>query len=413
MFNYMAIFTLSDAWRVLPNIPAAKNISLSLRRGRRQIVLNVSRAVSGGSAFNAISLTILCDIAEARLARSARAIRVGSLRPGVVLYDETHPLGDDIGTIHTADLRRKPDMLIIMGTSLKVHGLKRLVKDFARVIHSSTSSSGTSSSKKPYKVIFVNKTAPSSEWADIIDYHISGETDRWTNKVIEDWKKMRPADWEIQQTLDGDGEITVSGGLRTVKTLASSTLPKTGKPGYERENFDPTPIAKESTVKEKPVPPLSPSKRRQKSSHYNDLESSPSKRHSTSHHHRVMPSCERKMLFAESTNKHPPRVSDSTEKSKMDISLCDLSMENVGLRCLPKPRPKFSTTKYNEVETSKMDISLVDLSMLEEKITTVKPLPVKPTKKASKKSQESQRRQATKRPVRQRRVAPTQELGAH
>lgn len=355
-----------------------------------------------------------CEAAEARIARSARAIRVGSLRPGIVLYDETHPLGDDIGTIHTADLGRKPDMLIIMGTSLKVHGLKKLVKDFARTIHSSALPSGASSSKRPYKVIFVNKTAPSSEWTDIIDYHISGETDRWTNKVIDDWKKMRPADWEIQQTLDGDSETAVGGGLKAVKSLASSTLSKNGKPGRERENMAPLIVAtatKELIIEGKPIPPLSSSKRRQKSSHYDDLESSPSKRHSTSHHH-LMPSGERKMLFAESTNKQPPLILD-TERSKMDISLCDLSMQDVELKYPPKSGPKSSATKYKEVGTSKMDISSVDLSMLEEEINPVKLLPVKPTRKASKKSQESQRRPATKRPVRRRKPTQSQKLEAH
>ncbi|KAJ3522571.1 hypothetical protein NMY22_g11837 [Coprinellus aureogranulatus] len=56
---------------------------------------------------------------EARVARSARAIRVGSLRPAIVLYDEPHPLGEDIGTIQMADVNKKPDLLIIMGTSMK------------------------------------------------------------------------------------------------------------------------------------------------------------------------------------------------------------------------------------------------------------------------------------------------------
>ncbi|KJA25853.1 hypothetical protein HYPSUDRAFT_160442, partial [Hypholoma sublateritium FD-334 SS-4] len=218
---------------------------------------------------------------EARIARSARAIRVGSLRPGIVLYDETHPLSDDIGSIHTADLGKKPDMLIIMGTSLKVHGLKKLVKDFARSIHSITSTA-SSGSKKPCKVIFVNKTAPGSEWSDIIDCHISGETDAWTTKVIEDWKKMRPADWEVQQTLvAGVGETSMSGGLQHVKSRVSATAKGKNLP-RERENVAPL-MAESSPSKdlfpgEKPIAPLSPSKRRQKASHYDDVNSSPSKR---------------------------------------------------------------------------------------------------------------------------------------
>lgn len=160
------------------------------------------------------------------MARSARPIRVGSLRPAIVLYDEPHPLGDDIGTIQSADILRKPDMLIIMGTSLKVHGLKKLVKDFAKGVHASSSSPTSSPSAKggkswAGKVIFVNKTAPGGEWSDIIDYHVCGETDTWAEKVVEDWKKMRPADWEIQQTLvAGGSDVSMSSGYKTVKDVA-------------------------------------------------------------------------------------------------------------------------------------------------------------------------------------------------
>lgn len=148
-------------------------------------------------------------------------MKVGTLRPAIVLYDEAHPLGDDIGTIQSSDIARRPDMLIIMGTSLKVHGLKRLVKDFAKAVHDSavTSTTGTPKSAKAWqgKVVFVNKTPPGSEWADVIDYHVAGETDRWVEKVIEDWKKMRPSDWEVQQTLD-TGEFKVIKEHRPVTT---------------------------------------------------------------------------------------------------------------------------------------------------------------------------------------------------
>lgn len=156
--------------------------------------------------------------AEARVARSARAIRVGSLRPAIVLYDEPHPLGEEIGTIQMADVGKRPDLLIIMGTSMKVHGLKQLVRDFAKSIRSPTSSSSSSSStasptKRPCKVIFVNKTAPGAEWADVIDYHVAGDTDAWVERVTEDWKKIRPADWEIQTTL----ENLENGGFKAKK----------------------------------------------------------------------------------------------------------------------------------------------------------------------------------------------------
>jgi NAD-dependent histone deacetylase SIR2 len=160
-------------------------------------------------------------IAEARVARSARALKIGTLRPAIVLYDEPHPLGDEIGTIQLADISRKPDMLIVMGTSLKVHGLKKLVKDFAKAVHacSPTSASNRKTSPLMGKVVFVNKTSPGSEWADVIDFHVKGDTDRWVEKVLGDWKKMRPADWQVQKKLDGD---TSMDGFTVVKENANT-----------------------------------------------------------------------------------------------------------------------------------------------------------------------------------------------
>ena len=155
------------------------------------------------------------------MARSARPIKIGTLRPAIVLYDEAHPLGDDIGAIQTSDMSRRPDLLVVMGTSLKVHGLRRLVREFAKVVHG-----GAPEGKKSqyaYKVVFVNKTPPGSEWAGIIDYHVGGETDAWAGRVLDDWKRIRPADWEVQQTLDGEGVF------RHVKDGAASTGKGKGK----------------------------------------------------------------------------------------------------------------------------------------------------------------------------------------
>lgn len=117
-----------------------------------------------------------------------------------MLYDEEHPLGADIGSLQAYDLGRSPDVLLIMGTSLKVHGLKKVVKQFAKAVHA----------RKDGLVVFVNATPPSKEWEGIIDVHIHGETDVWAEKVEEDWKSVRPQDWEIQTRLDG--EIVVLGG---------------------------------------------------------------------------------------------------------------------------------------------------------------------------------------------------------
>jgi len=272
-----------------------------------------------------------------------------------------------------------------MGTSLKVHGLRKLVKDFAKTVHSS------SSSRKPCKVIFINKTAPSSEWSDIIDYYICGDTDAWTTKVISDWKKMKPADWEVQQTLlAGDGDNSMNSGLKVVKSVA---VPPKERKGEGIENVAPPflldPERDPSVNNCISIPPLSPSKRRRKSSHYDDIESSPSKRQTVSDQQHVMPNAERKLLFAETTN-HPVSSRPEADVFKSNTSICDLSMRDVTR----------SSRKLDETQSSKMDISICDLSMRDVETIAPEIPPKRLSKKAGPKAQGS--RTNTKQPIRKK-----------
>ena len=116
-----------------------------------------------------------------------RATRVGLLRPNVVLYGEEHPDGDMVGALTESDLGANPDMMLILGTSLKVHGLKRMIKEFAAAVHA-----------RGGIVVFVNNTAPSkSMWSEVIDYYVSMDCDSW----VADVRVKRPGIWERQTKL--------------------------------------------------------------------------------------------------------------------------------------------------------------------------------------------------------------------
>lgn len=118
-----------------------------------------------------------------------RGTTIGSLRPNIVLYGEEHPSADAIGEITTHDLALFPDMLLILGTSLHVHGLKILVKEFAKAVHSGAGG----------KVVFVNLTKPpESVWKGIIDYWVAMDCDEWIKSLHQD----RPDLWQIQRELD-------------------------------------------------------------------------------------------------------------------------------------------------------------------------------------------------------------------
>ncbi|CAH6722546.1 NAD-dependent histone deacetylase Hst3p [[Candida] jaroonii] len=112
---------------------------------------------------------------------------IGILRPGIVLYGENHPQSEILAQGLNNDLKSKPDLLIIMGTSLKVDGVKKLVKSLAKSIH-----------ERGGKVIFVNKTPVNNSWENYIDYSILSDCDNF----IKFLKQEIPDLFLTQQELD-------------------------------------------------------------------------------------------------------------------------------------------------------------------------------------------------------------------
>lgn len=62
-----------------------------------------------------------------------RSHGVGRLRPRFVLYNEYNPDEEAIGNVSSADLKSRPDAVIVVGTTLKVPGTRRLVKELCQV----------------------------------------------------------------------------------------------------------------------------------------------------------------------------------------------------------------------------------------------------------------------------------------
>jgi hercynylcysteine S-oxide lyase len=101
------------------------------------------------------------------------------------LYGEEHPNAHLISPVVTHDLSLSPDLLLILGTSLRVHGLKVMVREFARAIHN-----------RGGKVVFVNFTKPpESSWGDVIDYWVQWDCDAW----VDDLQSRIPKLWEPPQ----------------------------------------------------------------------------------------------------------------------------------------------------------------------------------------------------------------------
>ncbi|KAF3937351.1 hypothetical protein ABW19_dt0204130 [Dactylella cylindrospora] len=203
--------------------------------------------------------------ADDRMAAGKRGINVGTLRPNIVLYDELHPQGEAIGQLtHYDATRNTPDLLLIFGTSLKVIGLKRIVKAFAAKVKT-----------RGGKVVYINATpAADSIWGDIIDYHIEMDCDAW----IKDLKLRRNEIWLHQSLLDKEWRKTKPSSVPSLKKSKTTTGYESdkenseklkGQPLVRRKSLSALPSKKKSSAppksKQLPTPTNTPRKKKPKS----------------------------------------------------------------------------------------------------------------------------------------------------
>ncbi|KFA78446.1 hypothetical protein S40288_10282 [Stachybotrys chartarum IBT 40288] len=73
---------------------------------------------------------------EIRTGLGKRSHGIGRLRPRLVLYNEYNPDGEAIGMVSSADLKTCPDAVVVVGTSLRVPGTRRLVKELCQATRS-------------------------------------------------------------------------------------------------------------------------------------------------------------------------------------------------------------------------------------------------------------------------------------
>ena len=164
---------------------------------------------------------------EDRQDRGKRGTKVGTLRPNIVLYGEEHPSANTVGEITAHDLALSPDLLLILGTSLHVHGLKVLVKEFAKAVHARAGGKG--------KVVFVNLSKPSeSMWKDVIDYWISMDCDEWVGAM----RRHRSDIWHIQRELKASTtKIPDKTTAKSIPRPYCSAKALEDKDSEDKENF--------------------------------------------------------------------------------------------------------------------------------------------------------------------------------
>lgn len=164
---------------------------------------------------------------ETRQLIGKRSRGVGKLRPSVVLYNEMHKDGEEVGDVVRRDLigsskgkgRAGADLLLVVGTSLRVPGTKRIVREFSKAVHSRSSPASTSQNEPsssvmglatptpsprrspagdedpPIKVVYLNLDfpVPTREWEGVFDVWIRGDAQAFAQIVHDEMEREEKA----------------------------------------------------------------------------------------------------------------------------------------------------------------------------------------------------------------------------
>lgn len=90
---------------------------------------------------------------------------VGKLRSNIILYNEEHPESEGIGRVVESDILTNSDLLIICGTTLKIPGVKRIVKEFSKSIESKKKETGEGGA-----IIWLGNEIPSQSIVDYVEH---------------------------------------------------------------------------------------------------------------------------------------------------------------------------------------------------------------------------------------------------
>ncbi|KAK4190529.1 DHS-like NAD/FAD-binding domain-containing protein [Podospora australis] len=210
-----------------------------------------------------------------------RSHGIGRLRPRIVLYNEFNQDSEAIGKVSQADLRRVPDAVIVVGTTLKIPGVRRLVKEMCQLTRS-----------KPHGLtawINIDPEPQGVDFKDCWDLVIRGKCDdvaelvnlpRWDQQDIGDRKSYmvtgdKQKEKQYADSVERDRIHVVLGQKRkrdTSENGEDGVQPKTAQTPSNRksklieEGAMPTPVASPKLRNALPVSRSGATKTRSKQS---------------------------------------------------------------------------------------------------------------------------------------------------
>ncbi|KAI0635732.1 DHS-like NAD/FAD-binding domain-containing protein [Trametes polyzona] len=246
---------------------------------------------------------------ETRQLVGKRSRGVGRLRPSVVLYNEDHKDGEEVGNVVRKDLigsskgkgRAGADLLLVVGTSLRVPGTKRIVREFSKAVRSryaamnapaeeaATSSHGLATptpsprrspaedEEPPVRTVYLNLDfpVPTREWEGVFDVWIRGDAQSFAQMVHDELEREEQAKEAAQERRRRREEAAAENAKSAEEREKEGDVPSSQDPPAVKktkkrkeqpgsENHGPAHPAKKRKTGAPPLSPVSPAKKARK-----------------------------------------------------------------------------------------------------------------------------------------------------
>ena len=167
-----------------------------------------------------------------------RSHGIGRLRPRIVLYNEHNPDQDAIGAVMSADLKTRPDAVIVVGTSMKIPGVKRFVRELCGVVRD----------RRDGMAVWINPDPPPTgkEFENCWDLIVEGDCDqvashakmrRWDDTGV-DYQECTES--EVEKAREKNSEVKViieSAAKKAVQSALLTPAPSPRSKSVELEQF--------------------------------------------------------------------------------------------------------------------------------------------------------------------------------
>ena len=155
-----------------------------------------------------------------------RSHGVGKLRPRIVLYNEHNPDDEAIGAVTTADFRTRPDCVIVVGTSMKIPAVRRIVHEMCQIVRD----------RREGTAIWINHdpAPPGKDLEDCWDLVVKGDSDEvarlarlkeWDDPSTDVAEEYTTDDLERVQSSQGKIEVHIPPTPKKLETMAQRLLP--------------------------------------------------------------------------------------------------------------------------------------------------------------------------------------------